>query len=180
MSAIKQKILLLLFSGITLGLTYHPYRQLKILKSAVKEWKNIGENQLKEEIKKLYRSQLIERKNNPDGSYTFRLTDKGKIKALTYHFQEMKIENKKWDRKWRIVIFDIPEKIRIGRDALREKLKDMGFYEIQKSAFIIPYECQNEIDFIIEFFDLRKYVRFGVLDTIDNELHLKQIFKLSD
>ncbi len=179
MSVIKQKILLLLFSGIALGLTYHPYRQLKIIKGAVKEWKNIGENKLKEEIKKLYRSQLIERKKNPDGSYTFRLTEKGKIKALTYRFQEMKIENKKWDRKWRIVIFDIPEKIRIGRDALREKLKELGFYEIRKSAFIIPYECQNEIEFIIEFFDLRRYVRFGVLDTIDNELHLKQIFKLS-
>jgi len=90
----------------------------------------------------------------------------------------MKIKRENWDGKWRIVVFDIPEKIKRGRDALREKLKELGFYELQKSVFVFPYKCQNEIEFVIEFFNLRKYVRFGTLDSIDNNLHLKKIFKL--
>jgi DNA-binding transcriptional regulator PaaX len=76
------------------------------------------------------------------------------------------------------VVFDIPEKLKRGRDALREKLKELGFYELQKSVFVFPYECRDEIEFIIEIFELRKYVRFGVLEEIDNELHLKKIFEL--
>jgi DNA-binding transcriptional regulator PaaX len=178
MQTIKEKILLLLFYGLALGFTYLPHKQWRIIKGAVKEWKKIDEKALKEDIKKLYRSKLIKRKENPNGSFTFVLTDKGKLRALTYHFQTIKIERENWDKKWRIVIFDIPEKIKRARDALRDKLKEIGFYELQKSVFVFPYECKNEIDFIIEFFNLRRYVRFGVLNTIDNELHLKRIFNL--
>ena len=178
MSTIKQKILLLLFAGLALGYTYLPRRQWKILKGVAREWKKIDEKKLKEEIRKLYQSKLVEIKEHPDKSYTLILTAKGKLKALSYHFQEMKIKSGNWDGKWRIVVFDIPEKLRKGRDALREKLKELGFYELQKSVLVFPYQCQDEIEFIIEFFNLRKYVRFGILEYIDNELHLKKIFKL--
>lgn len=178
MSATKQKILLLLFGGMALGYSYTPGKQWKVLKEVSRLWKKINKEKLRNEINNLYRSKLVDRKENPDGSYTIVLSEKGKLKALTYYFQEMKINNKKWDGKWRLVIFDIPEKKRRGRDALRDKIKEIGFYELQKSVFVFPYECKDEIDFIIEFFGLRKYVRFGILDSIDNELHLKKIFKL--
>lgn len=179
MSTIKQKVLLLLSAGIAFGYSYTPQRQWRILKGVAREWKRIDEKKLRNEISKLYRSKLIEKKENPDGSFTLLLTEKGKLKALTYHFQEMKVKKENWDGKWRIVVFDIPEKLRRERDALREKLKELGFYEFQKSVFIFPYKCQDEIDFIVEFFNLRKYVRFGVLESIDNELHLKKIFRLA-
>lgn len=178
MSPIKEKILLLLYFGLAFGFTYLPNKQWRLIKEAAREWKKIDERVLQEEIKKLYRSKLVEKRKNPDGSFTFILTEKGKLKALTYHFQKMKIKREDWDGKWRIVIFDIPEKMRRGRDALRDKLKELGFYELQKSVFIFPYECKDEIEFVIEFFNLRRYVRFGVLENIDNEIHLKKIFKL--
>ncbi len=179
MSATKQKILLLLLGGLALGYSYTPQRQLRILKGISQEWKRIDEKKLQQEIRMLYRNKWVEKKENSDGSYTISLTDRGKLRALTYHFQEMRIERKNWDGKWRIVVFDIPEKLRKGRDALRDKLKILGFYELQKSVFVLPFECKNEIEFVIEFFNLRKYVRFGVLESIDNELHLKKIFKLT-
>ena len=90
----------------------------------------------------------------------------------------MRIEEKEWDGKWRLVIFDIPEEIRKGRDALREKLRKLGFYELQKSVFVFPHECKDEVDFVIEFFGLREYVRYGVLESIDNNFHLKKVFNL--
>ncbi len=179
MSPTKQKILLLLMASLAFGFSYTFRKQLKILKGTAKEWKKIEKKKLQKEIRMLYQNKWIEKKENPDGSYTIFLTDKGKLKALTYHFLEMKIERKNWDRKWRIVVFDIPEKIKKGRNALRDKLKNLGFYELQKSVFIFPYECQNEIEFVIELFNLRKYVRFGILDSIDNEIHLKKIFRLN-
>ena len=85
---------------------------------------------------------------------------------------------KKWDTYWRIVVFDIPEKHKKAREALRHKLKELGFYKFQKSIFVIPYECKDEIDFIIEIFQIRPYVRYIVAKTLDNEIHLKKIFDL--
>ncbi len=179
MKPLGQKILLLLLTGVAMSLSYTPQRYWRTIKIAGKEWRNINKKELQKEIKKLYQSKLIKRKENPDGSITMTLTDKGKLKTLTYRFEEMKIDRKNWDSKWRLLIFDIPEKIRRGRNALREKIKELGFYELQKSVFVFPYDCKNEIDFIIEFFNIRKYVHFGILETIDNEKHLKEIFNLN-
>ncbi len=136
-------------------------------KSGIERMEKIDEKILKEKIRELYRSKMIRMRKNSDESYTLILTEKGKLKALTYYFQEIEIQRKNWDGKWRIVVFDIPE-----------KLKTIGFYKLQESIFVFPYECKNEIDFIVEFFNLRRCVRFGVLESIDNELHLKKIFGL--
>ena len=178
MTLIQKKILLLLLGGIAFGYSYTPQKQWKVIKEVSKQWKKIDKEKLHKEFKNFYRSKLVKRKKNKDGSYTIILTEKGKVKALTYSIQNMKIENKEWDGKWRIVIFDIPEKIRKGRDALRKKIRELGFYELQKSVFVFPYNCKDEIDFIIEFFGLRKYVRYGVLDSIDNNFELEKIFSL--
>src|SRR3989338_8043307 len=177
MKPLSQKILLILLSGLALSFAYTPRQYWRAVKIAGKEWKNINKKEVQDEIRKLYQSKLV-KKENLDGSITMVLTDKGKLKALTYKFDEMKIKKKDWDGKWRLLIFDIPEKIRQGRNSLREKIKQLGFYELQKSAFIFPYNCKDEIDFIIEFYRLRKYARFAVLESIDNEKHLKQIFSL--
>ncbi|MEK7562216.1 MAG: hypothetical protein AAB509_00850, partial [Patescibacteria group bacterium] len=153
MSALKEKILLLLMGGLAFGCSYTPQNQWKVIKTVSNEWKNINKKELHAEIHRLYRSKLVKKITNPDGTFTFVLTDKGKLRALTYNFENMKIERKDWDGKWRFVVFDVPEKFRIGRDALRGKIKKLGFYELQKSVFIFPYKCQDEIEFIIEFFD---------------------------
>ena len=179
MSPTRQKILLLLFGGLSFGYSFTPGKQWRVLKQVSYEWKKINKNKLKQELRKLYRSKMIKRKENSDGSCSIILTEEGKLKILTYHFEKMRIKGEKWDKKWRMVIFDIPEKLKSGRNALRNKIKELGFYELQKSVWVYPYKCKDEIDFIIEFFGLREYVRFGILESIDNELHLKKIFKLS-
>jgi len=176
---LKQKILLLLLTGVALGFSYNPKQQYKLVKALGREWRKIDRENLRREIRNLYRSRLIESKENLDRSFTYVLTNKGKIRALTYHFQEMKIKESHWDGKWRVVIFDIPEKLKTSRNALRDKLKELGFHKLQKSVFVFPYECKDEIDFVVEFFNLRKYVRYGIFDFIDNDLHLRKIFHLT-
>lgn len=179
LSPVKQKILLLLFAGIRLGLTYTPGKQIRIRKQLQKEWKRMNQQKLQREIRTLYRSQLVDMRENSDGTFTMVLTRKGTFKTLKYRFDQMNITPHAWDRKWRLVVFDIPEKLKKARDALRAKLKSLGFIELQKSVLVFPYECQDEIDFVIEFFRMRKFVRYGILEYIDNDLHLKRIFKLS-
>ena len=75
-------------------------------------------------------------------------------------------------------MFDIPEILKKVRDTFRYQLKKLGFIELQRSVFILPFECKNEIEYIIEFYNIRKHVRFIEANQIDNELHLKHKFQL--
>lgn len=86
---------------------------------------------------------------------------------------------KKWDKKWRMIIFDVPEKKSKERRALSSKLKDLGFYPLQESVYIYPFECQNELDFICGFLSIDRYVNYCVLKTLDKrEGELKVFFNL--
>lgn len=84
----------------------------------------------------------------------------------------------RWDKKWRVVFFDIPEKRRAERNVLRDKLKELEFREIQKSVFIHPYPCFDEIDFVVEYFQLRNLVRYGEMVNLSNEAELRLKFQL--
>jgi DNA-binding transcriptional regulator PaaX len=179
MGPVMQKALLLIEGGLVLGLTTRPDVYFKILKKISKEWQNINERTLRKAIRKLYQSQLIDYKENNDGTVSLVLTDRGKKKHLQYNPDAIKIPKpSRWDHLWRLVIFDIPEEKKKGRDALVIKLKGLGFYPVQKSVFIHPYECKDEVDFIVELFDLKPYVRFLVVKEIDIELDLKDRFGL--
>ena len=97
---------------------------------------------------------------------------------LAYNIDKIKIKMpKKWDKKWRMVLFDVPHTYRKARDSLRFHLKQLGFYQLQKSVFIFPYECKDEIDFITEIHDVGKFVRYAIVDSVDNEGYLKQVFR---
>jgi len=179
MGPVMQKTLLLIEGGIILGLTRRPDKYFKIVKKISKEWQKINERALRSAIRKLYQSKLIDCKEKNDGTVSMTLTGNGKKKVLQYNLDSMKIKKpKQWDGLWRLVIFDIPEEERRGRNALAVKLKELGFYPLQKSVFIYPYECQNEIDFIVEFFNLRPYVRLFTVKKTDIELDLRSKFNL--
>ena len=176
---IQKKIILLLLAGLALGLSCSPRASFKVIKEIGKEWKEIERRALKRAIKRLYESKLVKEKENPDGTITLTLTNKGKERALTYNLDEMKIKKpKQWDGKWRIVLFDVPERARKIRDAFRHHLKQLFFFEFQNSVFVHPYDCQDEIEYLTEFYDARKFIRFIIADFLDNELHLKSHFGL--
>ncbi|TSC52380.1 MAG: hypothetical protein LiPW39_579 [Parcubacteria group bacterium LiPW_39] len=176
---IQRRVLVLLYAGLALSLARNPRTGFKILKLAHKEWQKINKYNLQEAIRKLYQSKLIKYKQNNDGTITLVLNEKGKKLALRYNLDNIKINKpERWDNLWRIVSFDIPEYYKKGRDALSSKLKQLGFYPMQKSVFILPYDCKKEIDFITEIFGLRPFVRLIIAKETDIDLDLKNKFKL--
>ncbi|MEK7629201.1 MAG: hypothetical protein AAB394_01610 [Patescibacteria group bacterium] len=176
---VQQKIILLLLGGVGLGLARTSKQYFRVIKGVSKEWKKINKQSLEKAIFNLYKSKLIHEHENLDGSLTMVLTEKGKQKAITFNIDNMQIKKPKvWDKKWQMVLFDIPEKHKKAREALREILKKLGFYEYQKSVLVYPYECRNEIDFVIEYFEIRLWVRLVTVVALDNELHLRKIFNL--
>ena len=176
---VKERILLLLLTGFVLGLSRSPKRYFKIVGEFKKAWKGIKEDNLRYSIKSLYESHLISISKEVDGATTMILSKEGRELAIKYNINQMKISKPlKWDLKWRLVIFDIPEPLFRVRNSLRFHLKKLGFIELQKSVFVYPYPCLNEIEFIIETYNVRKYVRTLVVESIDNELDLKNKFNL--
>ena len=88
-------------------------------------------------------------------------------------------KQKKWDKKWRLVIFDIAQIKKIYREAFRGKLKDLGFRSLQKSVWVHPYECQAEIELLKDFFGLSdKELRLIVAQSIGIDEEFKKEFRL--
>jgi len=174
-----QKILLLLAAGLSLGLSRSPTQYFKILKAAGKDWEEINKSSAHRAIKNLYAYKLIYIKTDKEGVVTVKLSNKGKKKAQKYELMSMKIPAmKKWDKKWRVVMFDIPEVDKKDRDALRYYLKKLEFFEYQKSVFVHPFDCRGEIDFLVEFYNIRQHVRFMVVESADNDPALRKHFGL--
>jgi DNA-binding transcriptional regulator PaaX len=179
MGPIMQKTLLLMEGGLSLGLTRRPDKYFKIIKKISQEWRKINERALRSAIRKLYQSKLIDYKESNDGTVSMILTSGGKKKIVRFNLDSMKIKKPRyWDHLWRLVIFDIPEEKRQGRRALVAKLKELGFCPVQKSVFIYPFECKNEIDFITEIFNLVPYVRLFIVKKTDIEPDLRDRFNI--
>lgn len=88
-----------------------------------------------------------------DGMPYLRLTSTGKNR-IERDFPLLAIQRGKWDKKWRIVIFDIEETSKQTRERFRRKLKELGFGMLQESVFISPYDIAKDFAEFIEKQDL--------------------------
>ncbi len=134
---------------------------------------------VKRAIKGLHEKKLINIYTH-NGNEVVEITKAGKKKVLEYNLDDMKLKTpKKWDGFWRIVMFDIPESKKLARSAVSRKIKDLGLYPIQKSVFVSPYLCKNEIDFVGEFFGVRDHIIYIKAKEIEGVGKLKEYFGLS-
>jgi len=105
------------------------------------------------------------------------LTKKGYLEILKYQTQE---NHPKWDSKWRVVIFDIPEEKRNYRDFLRNLLRWLGFKELQKSVWAFPYDARDKIKELLKVQKLKieDDIRFLTVEEIDQDSDLRAQFGL--
>jgi len=108
-----------------------------------------------------------------------KLTEKGERELLRYQLKEKVIEKpKKWDKKWRVIIFDIKEKRKHIREQLRKELINLGFLRLQDSVWIYPYDCEEVIIMFKSYFNLGKDVLYMTVEKIENDKWLLQEFGL--
>ena len=125
------------------------------------KWNNAKrQGRLGATIRRLENQELISWEGSEDNLKLI-LTEKGKKKVLQYKLAEMKIKKTpKWDGLFRVIIFDIPENKKGTREIFRKKLKELEFQQLQKSVFVSPYECRNEIDFLKNVYEVVPYVSY--------------------
>ena len=135
-------------------------------------WRNFNSLKKKENLKFV---------KEEDDCLFYKFSEKGENKVRKFIIDELRISPpKEWDKKWRLIIFDIPEKKRGGRVAFRKKLNDMGFYQCQKSAWIHPFPCLEEIEFVKDVFNLKPFVKIFLVDEMTDGktlYHFKNLLK---
>jgi DNA-binding transcriptional regulator PaaX len=167
-----------LITGAIIIAASSPYFITNIIK-ANKRFRRYPKQRVADTFTRLKREGLIMIERNNSQIY-IKLTKEGKKKAGLYQIDNLSIKKpKKWDGKWRIVIFDIAELKRSHREAFRGKLKELGFKPLQKSVWIYPFPCQEEIVLLRDFFGLDKNdIQLIVAEKIESDEKLREIFKV--
>lgn len=115
-----------------------------------------------------------------DGKSYARITPAGR-KALVFEQQKASIrdgQKRRWDKRWRVIIFDIPERRRKVRDRLRITMRELGFARLQDSVWVYPYDCEDLMALIKADLKLGAAVLYMVVEHIENDKHLRAQFAL--
>jgi len=108
-----------------------------------------------------------------------RLTPKGEMRLRQLERKNYQLPKpKRWDRKWRVLIFDIPEKKKQLRDKVRLTLHSIGFKQLQKSVWVFPYDCEDFITLLKADFKIGKEIIYLIVETLENDKGLKEYFNL--
>ena len=75
-------------------------------------------------------------------------------------------------------MFDVPEERKMARRAIHNALKELGCVQYQKSVFVTPFPCKNEVDFIGDYFGVRGNIRIIIASEIEGGKILRNAFCL--
>lgn len=108
-----------------------------------------------------------------------RLTPKGVSELHTLLAREQTAHKpRRWDKKWRVLIFDIPEYRKGLRDQIRRALMSIGFVRLQDSVWVYPYDCEDLITLLKADFRVGKDMLYLIVDSLEGDKELRKRFAL--
>lgn len=130
--------------------------------------------QYKRSLKKLVDNDII---------YLFgeevRLTKKGRELYKIVEVEDIHIpKNDDWDGIWHLVCYDIPEKKKQERDYFQQKLLKSGFWAVQDSLWVYPWDCKEEIAVIAQNLGVSPYVAYLNTNYLPGQNKLIKRFSL--
>ncbi len=107
------------------------------------------------------------------------LTPGGERLLRRWRFTDFGLQKpKRWDKKWRVIIFDIPEKKKNVRNYITVLFRQTGFRRLQDSVWVYPYDCEDIITLLKIDFGIGKYLLYLIVDELENDKHLREDFGL--
>ncbi|MFA5830266.1 MAG: hypothetical protein WC878_00375 [Candidatus Paceibacterota bacterium] len=138
-----------------------------------------SKKQLTDASRDLKRGGYIKENTERNGTSRIHLTKKGEAYFQKILFDDVELpEPKKWGGKWTFVLFDIPVQFGKAREALRWRLKALGFYQYQKSVWAYPHPCEKEILYVADYFGVGKFVEILSVDHLTKDKDLKKHFEM--
>lgn len=115
------------------------------------------------------------------GAYGWRieLTEIGLKELSAFELQEKLIPRpRKWNGKWHLLIFDIEEKRKLIREQVRRTLLRLGFYRLQDSVWVHPYECEEVLELLRTKYKVRHEALYICAQKIAKDQWLRKHFGL--
>ena len=135
-------------------------------------------SKIKRSLDGLIKKGFVEFKSKENKKY-LAITVKGQAILNRWKLRDYQIKKpRKWDGKWRMIIFDIQEKKRGSRDQLRQTLVQIGFEKLQQSVWVFPYDCEDLLMLIKADMELGKNLLYIVAEEIENDKKLRKHFHL--
>lgn len=106
-----------------------------------------------------------------------RLTKKG-YTALAILEATYRVKRPRWDGRWRVLIFDIPEYRKEVRDKIRRTLMHIGFMRLQDSVWVYPYDCEDLVVLLKADLRIGRDVLYMIVDELEGDIKLRREFGL--
>ena len=144
-------------------------------KKEANEWKKFNTWRLRQILKRMRDQKLIEIAEASQG-HIIRISDHGKRRILKFNIDNMELNQKNWDGKWRIIIYDIYTSKKQERELFRKTLKRLKFLKLQKSVYLTPFKCYDEIEYLRQVCNIGNEVLILTVSGIENESVYKEYF----
>lgn len=141
------------------------------------EWKKFNTWRLKAMLKKMHQQKIVEIGEEND-MQVIKLSERGRKKFLKFEIEKMQLVERKWDRKWRLIVYDIQIAKQSERRLFHKTLKRMKFLQLQRSVYITPYPCQREIEYLRQVCNIGREVLILTVAGIENEAVYREYFGL--
>lgn len=113
-----------------------------------------------------------------DYEHGLQLTSRSQKRLAKIELQNLVIQPlNQWDKRWRMAVYDIPESHRHARRALSIELRRIGCFQLQKSTWITPFPCREEITTLAAHFEVAENVSYFEVINLENEAPLKKAFQ---
>lgn len=167
----------LAIGGVTILAASSPYFGIGAISAIRKDLNKKKWREFYKELNRLRHKKRINVSQNSDGSYNVEITNLGKNLVGKYNLDDLIIKQpEQWDGFWRFCSFDIPGVKKQARQALLSKLKELGFIMAQKSLWVHPFECREELAVIAKAFEVEPYIHFFVAHDLDKDTLFRKKF----
>ena len=166
-------------AGLAVVAASSPHFGINLLKgisrrNSKKEWRKFYYS-----LRYLNRRGYVQIMGETEVGLTVKITRQGESMLKRVDFDDIKLPTSgQWDGKWRVIIFDVPNKKSKNRLAFTEKLKTLRFIMVQKSVWTYPFECYEAIMILRKFYEIERYVTYLEAVEIEDELNWRGRFNL--
>ena len=88
------------------------------------------------------------------------------------------IKPRRWDGRWRMLIFDVPEYRKSQRELIRRTLIQIGFVRVQDSVWLYPYDCEDLVVLLKADFHIGRDLLYLIVDSLENDIQYREYFDL--
>ncbi|MEK7541875.1 MAG: hypothetical protein AAB533_03435 [Patescibacteria group bacterium] len=158
---LTKAILVVIGVGVVVSMAVMAPNAIQILKPFLGSGKRKDHDRkrLRQALGSLCDQKLVESFRRKREVY-LRLTKKGRASLKRLDIHALVLPQRVWDKKWRVVFFDIPEEKGSARRAFQQRLRTLGCMRLQKSIFVYPHACADEIDALTDFWGITPFVHY--------------------